>query len=148
MMLTQNNMNALKAKDLNPHLFVAEYNAFEDPVIREFVNEWQEFFKVAACTVFIYIAYGFGLSLFGWTVTVLWPFFQEWIEIICMVSSISVTVMFLKLIHDETEQVDTYIGKLKAELADKDAIIAELELKLANIDSDSDSDYDPDVDEY
>lgn len=146
-MLTEINMNALNAKNLNPHLFVAEYNVFEDPVICEFVSEWQEFFKILACAVFIYIAYGAGLCLFGWTVTTLWPFFQEWIEIICMVSSISVTVMFLKWIHDETEQVDTYIGKLKAELAAKDAIIAELELKLA-YDSDSDSDYDPDVDEY
>ena len=70
-----------------------------------------------------------------------------------MVSSTAVTAMFLKWIHDETEESDAYIVKLKADLAAKNAIIAELELKLAianslNSDSDSDSDYDPDLDEY
>ena len=166
-MLTQNNMNALndvpvKAKDLNPHLFVG----VEDPVIREFLNEHQEFLKVAVWTVFMYIAYSAVLLFFGWSVTTLWPFINEWIEIICMVSSTAVTAMFLKWIHDETEEADTYIVKLKAKLAAKDAIIAELELKLNYNDSDNnyndsdnndsdnndsdnnDSDYDPDLDEY
>jgi len=150
MMLTQINMNALnnvpqvEAKinrnNLNPHLFVG----VEDPFILEFVY-------VAACTAFIYIAYGVALCLFGWTVTTLWPLFQEWIEIIFMISSTAVTAMFLKWIHDETEEADTYIVKLKNELAAKNAIISELEMKLAianSLNSDSDSDYDPDLDEY
>jgi hypothetical protein len=63
--------------------------------------------------------------------------------------------MFLKWIHEETELADQYIVKLKADLAAKDAIIAELKLALEESskknledDSDSDSDYDPDLDEY
>ena len=134
-MLTQINMNnvpQMNAKDLNPHLFVG----VQDPVIRAFVNEWQEFFKVLTCTLFIYIAYGIALCLFGWSVTALWPLINEWIEIICMVSSTALTVMFLKWIHEESEHADAYISKLKADLAAKNAIIRELELKL---DSDNDS---------
>ena len=152
-MLAQNNMTNVpqveaKGRELNPHLFVG----VEDPVINEFLNEHQEFLKVAAWTVFMYIAYSAVLVFFGWSVTMLWPFINEWIEIICMVSSTAVTAMFLKWIHDETEEADTYIVNLKAKLAAKDAIIAELELKLAesnnDSDSDSDSDYDPELDEY
>jgi len=144
MMFTNINMNALndvphveaKLKNLNPHLFVT----MEDPVIHEFIEKIPEFVYVAACTAFIYIAYGVALCLFGWSVTTIWPFIQEWIEIICMISSISMTAMFLKWIHDETEEADTYIVKLKAELAAKNAIIAELEMKLADsLDSNSDS---------
>ena len=174
MMLTQINMNnvpQMNAKDLNPHLFVG----VQDPVIRAFVNEWQEFFKVLTCTLFIYIAYGIALCLFGWSVTALWPLINEWIEIICMVSSTALTVMFLKWIHEESEHADAYISKLKADLAAKNAIIRELELKLDSDndsndndyndsndndsndndsndndsnDNDPDSDYDPDLDEY
>ena len=174
-MLTQINMNALndvpqfeaKGRELNPHMFVGEYNVFEDPVINEFVNEWKEFFKVLVYTVVLYITYGAGLCLLGWSVTALWPLINEWIEIIFMVSSTAVTAMFLKWIHDETEEADAYIVKLKADLAAKNAIIAELELKLASVsdsdseidsleseteslesDDNSDSDYDPDLDEY
>ena len=163
-MLTQINMNnvpQMNAKDLNPHLFVG----VQDPVIRAFVNEWQEFFKVLTCTLFIYIAYGIALCLFGWSVTALWPLINEWIEIICMVSSTALTVMFLKWIHEESEHADAYISKLKADLAAKNAIIRELELKLDSDndsndndyndsndndsnDNDPDSDYDPDLDEY
>ena len=165
MMFANINMNdvpvtAGKVKDFNPHMFVGEYNAFEDPVISEFVNEWVEFFKVFVCTVAVYIAYTIVLCLFGWSVTTIWPFIQEWIEIICMISSISVTAMFLKWIHDENEETDSYIVKLKTELAAKNAIIAELEIKLdsvsdsksetdsLNSDDDNDSDYDPELDEY
>jgi len=147
-MLAQNNMNNVpqfeaKGRDLNPHLFVG----IQDPVINEFLNEHQEFLKVAAWTVFMYIAYAAVFIFFGWSVITFWPFINEWIEIICMVSSTAVTAMFLKWIHDETEEADAYIVKLKAKLAAKDAIIAELEMKLAS-DSDSDSDYDPELDEY
>jgi hypothetical protein len=88
-------------------------------------------------------------------VTTFWTLIQEWIEIICAVTSIATTAMFLKWIHEETELADQYIVKLKADLAAKDAIIAELKLALEESskknledDSDSDSDYDPDLDEY
>ena len=139
-MLTQINMNnvpQMNAKDLNPHLFVG----VQDPVIRAFVNEWQEFFKVLTCTLFIYIAYGIALCLFGWSVTALWPLINEWIEIICMVSSTALTVMFLKWIHEESEHADAYISKLKADLAAKNAIIRELELKLDSDNDSNDNDY-------
>jgi hypothetical protein len=103
----------------------------------------------------LHIAYGFALCLFGLMVTTLWPLIQEWIEVICVVTSTATTAMFLKWIHDDTEMADQYIVKLKAELAAKDSIIAELKLvvdesskKNLEEDSDSDSDYDPDLDEY
>lgn len=156
-MLAQINMNnvpQMNVKDLNPHLFVG----VQDPVIREFING-------ISYTAFMYITYSVALCLFAWSVTTLWPLINEWIEIICMVSSTAVTVMFLKWIHEESEEADAYISKLKADLAAKNAIIRELELKLDNSDNDnndndsdnnndsndnddSDSDYDPDLDEY
>ena len=141
-----NNVPQMNAKDVNTHLFVG----VQDPVIREFING-------ISYTTFIYIAYSVALCLFGWSVTTLWPLINEWIEIICMVSSTALTVMFLKWIHEESEEADAYISKLKADLAAKNAIIRELELKLDNSDNDNDSDndnndndsdYDPDLDEY
>ena len=54
---------------------------------------------------------------------------NEWVEIAFMVSSISVTIMFLKMIHDDNENMDSFITRLKADLADRDAVIAELTKK-------------------
>ena len=101
----------------------------------------------------LHIAYGFALCLIGLMVTTFWTLIQEWIEVVCAVTSITTTAMFLKWIHDDTEMADQYILKLKAELAAKDSIIAELKLvaeesSKKNLEEDSDSDYDPDEDEY
>ena len=49
--------------------------------------------------------------------------------------------MFLKWIHEESEHADAYISKLKADLAAKNAIIRELELKLDSDNDSNDNDY-------
>ena len=171
MMFTNANMNAynnvalknagLKNQDLmkNANMYVGD-NILEDPVIQEFISQipnWiSEGFhtaKMITLTLLLYFTYGLTLCLFGLMVITFWPLFLEWIEIICAVTSIATTAMFLKWIHEETELADQYIVKLKADLAAKDAIITELKLALEesskkNLEDDSDSDYDPDEDEY
>ena len=185
-MFTNANMNdyndaALKNDvNKNVNMYIGD-NFLEDPIIQEFITQIPVWFASAlsvfgmfSLTILLHVAYGVVLCLFGWTVTMLWPLFQEWIEIICAITSIATTATFLRLIYDETEIADQYIIKIKAELAAKDAIIAELKLALleaesasenlededsdfeSNADSDSDfesnadsdSDYDPDLDEY
>ena len=170
MMFTNANMNAynnmpLMNEDLdkNANMYVGE-NILEDPVIQEFINKIPGWFadglyaaKMITLALILHIAYGFALCLFGLMVTTFWTLIQEWIEVVCAVTSIATTAMFLKWIHDDTEMADQYILKLKAQLAEKDTIIAELKLVAEesavkkNLDadsSDSDSDYDPDEDEY
>jgi hypothetical protein len=143
----------------NANMYVGD-NILEDPVIQEFINQipnWiSEGFhsaKMLTLTLLLHFTYGLTFCLFGLMVITFWPLIQEWIEVICAVTSIATTAMFLKWIHEETELADQYIVKLKADLAAKDAIIAELKLALEesskkNLEDDSDSDYDPDLDEY
>ena len=149
--------------DKNANMYVGD-NILEDPIVQEFINKIPGWFadslyvaKMFLFAVLFHIAYGVALIGFGWLVTTLWPLFQEWIEIICAVTSIATTAMFLKWIHDDTEMADQYIVRLKAELTARDASIAELKLALNTAenlvaslvdDDDSDSDYDPDLDEY
>ena len=173
MMFTNANMNAYNnmplrneglnnaAFDKNANMYVGE-NILEDPVIQEFINKIPGWFadglyvaKMFLFAVLLHFTYGLALCLFGLMVTTFWPLFLEWIEIICAVTSIATTAMFLKWIHDDTEMADQYIARLKAELAARDGIIEELKLALnaaenlvASLDEDSDSDYDPDLDEY
>jgi hypothetical protein len=170
-MFTNANMNAynnvplmnagLKNDGLNKNanMYVGD-NILEDPVIQEFINKIPGWFaegfyavKMITLALVLHIAYGFALCLFGLMVTTFWTLIQEWIEVVCAVTSITTTAMFLKWIHDDTEMADQYILKLKAELAAKDSIIAELKLvaeesSKKNLEEDSDSDYDPDEDEY
>ena len=147
--------------DKNANMYVGD-NILEDPIIQEFINQIPGWFseglyaaKMITLTVLLHFTYGLSLCLFGLTVTTFWPLFQEWIEVICAVTSIATTAMFLKWIHDDTEMADQYIVKLKAELTARDSIIEELKLALnaaeslvTSLDEDSDSDYDPDLDEY
>lgn len=187
-MFTNANMNAynnvpLKNQDLmkNANMYVGD-NIFEDPVIQEIINQIPGWFaegfyaaKMITLTLLLHFTYGLAICLFGLMVATFWTFIQEWIEVICAVTSIATTAMFLKWIHDDTEMADQYIVKLKAELAAKDAIIAELKLALSRAeenskkktvaildedlddfershaecsDAEDDSDYDPDLDEY
>jgi len=203
MMLTHININAANDVPIkNAHMFVGEYNIIEDPVIHEFINNILDIVsilynavKMLSFVVFVHFAYGCSLCLFGWLITTLWTVGrefivgQEWndwwewivyhevIEILFAVSSIAVTATFLKLIHDDNEKRDDFVGKLKADLAAKDKIIEDLNNKLdgetewediddeeeddeddvsldeddASLDEDDDdcdSDYDPDEDEY
>ena len=160
MMFTNANMNAynnmplmnggLNNRDLdkNANMYVGD-NILEDPVIQEIINKIPGWFaeglyavKMITLALVLHIAYGFALCLFGLMVTTFWTLIQEWIEVVCAVTSIATTAMFLKWIHDDTEMADQYIAKLKAELAAKDSIIAELKLAL----SETKSDYD--LDEY
>jgi hypothetical protein len=131
--------------DKNVNMYVGD-NILDDPVIKEFISLIPDWFdetlyvvKISIVTLVIWITYGYALCLFGLLVTTFWPLFQEWIEVICAVISIATTVTFLKWIHDDTEMADQYIIKLKAELAAKDAIIAELKkaslVNLKNNDS-------------
>jgi hypothetical protein len=154
----------------NANMYVGD-NILEDPVIQEFINKIPGWFadglyalKMITLTLLLHFIYGLMLCLFGLMVTTFWTLIQEWIEIICAVTSIATTAMFLKWIHDETDLTDQYIVKLKAELAAKDTIIAELKLvalsaaaenldedldsEISGAEDDSDSDYDPDLDEY
>lgn len=174
MMFTNANMNAynnvplmnagLKNDDLNKNvnMYVGD-NILEDPVVQEFINKIPGWFAEGLCSVkmftlslLLHFTYGLTLCLFGLMVTTFWTLIQEWIEVICAVTSIATTAMFLKWIHDDTELADQYIVKLKTELAAKDTIIAELKLALSraeenskkSLEDDSDSDYDPDLDEY
>jgi hypothetical protein len=170
-MFTNANMNAynnvplmnagLKNEGLNKNanMYVGD-NILEDPVIQEFISQIPGWFadglyaaKMFTLTLLLHFTYGLTFCLFGLMVITFWPLFLEWIEVICAVTSIATTAMFLKWIHEETELSDQYIVKLKADLAAKDAIIAELKLALEesskkNLEDDSDSDYDPDLDEY
>ena len=169
-MFTNANMNAYNNMPLNrdlnknANMYVGD-NILEDPVIQEFINKIPGWVadglyavKMITLALILHIAYGFALCLFGLIVTTCWTLIQEWIEVICVVTSTATTAMFLKWIHDDTEMADQYILKLKAELATKDAIITELKLVAEETskknldadssDSDSDSDYDPDEDEY
>ena len=178
MMFTNANMNAYnnmplnRDLDKNANMYVGD-NILEDPVIQEFINKIPGWVadglyavKMITLALILHIAYGFALCLFGLIVTTCWTLIQEWIEVICIVTSTATTAMFLKWIHDDTETADQYILKLKAELATKDSIITELKLALSgaeesgadlsaaeesskkNLEDDSDSDYDPDLDEY
>ena len=143
----------------NANMYVGD-NILEDPVIQEFINKIPGWFadglyalKMITLTLLLHFIYGLMLCLFGLMVTTFWTLIQEWIEVVCAVTSIATTAMFLKWIHDDTEMADQYILKLKAELAAKDTIIAELKLvaeesSKKNLKDDSDSDYDPDEDEY
>ena len=143
----------------NANMYVGD-NILEDPVIQEFISQIPGWFadgfhsaKMLTLTLLLHFTYGLTFCLFGLMVITFWPLIQEWIEVICAVTSIATTAMFLKWIHEETELADQYIVKLKADLAAKDAIIAELKLALEesskkNLEDDSDSDYDPDLDEY
>jgi hypothetical protein len=54
---------------------------------------------------------------------------QEWLQLAFIVWSIVCGWGVLKFANDMDERVDNYIMKLKAELAEKDAIIAELSSK-------------------
>jgi hypothetical protein len=174
MMFTNTNMAAhnnlpLMNRDLkneglnkNANMYVGD-NILDDPVIQEFISQIPVWFteglytvKMITLTLLLHFTYGLTLCLFGLMVTTFWTLIQEWIEVICAVTSTATTAMFLKWIHDDTELADQYIVKLKAELAAKDTIIAELKLALSraeesskkNLEDDSDSDYDPDLDEY
>ena len=166
MMFTNTNMAAHNNMPLNneglnknANMYVGD-NILEDPVIQEFINQIPGWFaeglytlKMITLTLLLHFTYGLTLCLFGLMVTTFWTLIQEWIEVICAVTSIATTAMFLKWIHDDTELADQYIVKLKADLAVKDTIIAELKLALEenskkNLKNDSDSDYDPDLDEY
>jgi hypothetical protein len=169
-MFTNTNMNAYNnmplkngelnnaVLDKNANMYVGD-NILEDPIIQDFINQIPGWFseglyavKMITLTLVLYFTYGLALCLFGLTVTTFWPLIQEWIEVICAVTSIATTATFLKWIYDDTEMADQYIVKLKAELAARDDIIAELKLALieaeSKLDTDSDSDYDPDLDEY
>ena len=144
--------------DKNANMYVGE-NILEDPIVQEFINQIPGWFAVAKMFLFavlLHFTYGLALCLFALMIITFWPLFLEWIEVICAVTSIATTVMFLKWIHDDTEMADQYIIRLKAELTARDTIIAELKLALNAAESlvaeleadDSDSDYDPDLDEY
>ena len=172
-MFTNPNMNAYNDVALkndvnkNVNMYVGN-NILDDPIIQEFITQIPVWFasglsviSMFSLVALFHVAYGVVLVMFGWIVTTLWPLFNEWIEIICAVTSIATTATFLKLIYDETEIADQYIVKLKADLAAKNAIIAELKLAAKSAsenleddvsdfesNADSDSDYDPDKDEY
>jgi len=95
---------------------------------------------------------------------------QEWLQIAVIVSSIAATLCTLYFANDMDDRIDNCILKLKAELAEKDAIILKLSADIKNLDikeektnwetssdiysdneeddDDNDSDYDPEDDEY
>lgn len=189
-----NNANDV-IKTSNAHMFVAPINIDETNNNNNIIKRTIEFsarlliayisFQILS---FIFISFvsvltiSFGLfsGLFGWMFNLLWSNLnegQQWLEIAFMVSSISVTATFLKLIHDENVSTDNYIDKMKADLAAKNALIVELTKiveELKNLDKDNldeeyneeddwetissssiddeedndDSDYDPEEDEY
>lgn len=160
---TANNFNNANdfIKTSHAHMFVAPIN--NDDEANNIIKSTIEFFAriLIAYSSFkmlsfilvgfmstLTISFGLGFSIFGWMFNLLWDNLtegQQWIEIACMVSSISVTAIFLKLIHDENITTDNYIDKLKADLAAKDAMIVELTKiveDLNNLDEDLDNKYD------
>jgi hypothetical protein len=158
-----NNANAFDVtKNLNAHMFVAPINNVDDA--NNIIKSTIEFcarvliaytsFKILSFILFgfasaLTISFGFSFKLFAWMFNMLWDNLtegQQWIEIAFMVSSIAVTAAFLKLIHDENMSTDNYIDKLKAQLAAKDAMIAQLSSLLEELKDIKDEDADADAD--
>ena len=155
-MLANININALNNVPVNgaianPHLFVGEYNVFDDPVIREF-NEWTKNIftlvqKIAIVAV-IYLAYAYLIYLSGLFLIFIWFKTREWITHIFITLSVILFAYFIKSIYDEREDTEIYMEKLKAKIDAKDALIAKLEKQITLLKDLSDSDYDPELDEY
>lgn len=164
-----NNANDV-IKTSNAHMFVAPIN--NDDNNNNIIKRTIEFaarmliayisfqilsFMIVSFVSALTISFGLFSGLFGWMFNLLWSNLnegQQWLEIAFMVSSVSVTATFLKLIHDENITTDNYIDKMKADLAAKNALIIELtkiveELKDLDkgLDKDLDKDMDKDADE-
>lgn len=164
-----NNANDV-IKTSNAHMFVAPINnddnnnniikrtiEFAARVLIAYISFQILSFMIVSFVSALTISFGLFSGLFGWMFNLLWSNLnegQQWLEIAFMVSSVSVTATFLKLIHDENITTDNYIDKMKADLAAKNALIIELtkiveELKDLDkgLDKDLDKDMDKDADE-
>ena len=166
-----NNANDV-IKTSNAHMFVAPINNNDENNNNNVIKRIIEFaarvliayisfqilsFMIVSFVSALTISFGMFSGLFGWMFNLLWSNLnegQQWLEIAFMVSSVSVTATFLKLIHDENITTDNYIDKMKADLAAKNALIIELtkiveELKDLDkgLDKDMDKDLDKDADE-
>ena len=162
-----NNANDV-IKTSNAHMFVAPINndennnnnvikrtiEFAARVLIAYISFQILSFILVSFVSVLAISFGLFSGLFGWMFNLLWSNLnegQQWLEIAFMVSSISVTATFLKLIHDENITTDNYIDKMKADLAAKNALIVELTKiveELKDLDKNLDLDDENLDDEY
>lgn len=110
---------------------VVDYNVFSSEglktsmaITHKFVGAFKYLFMVVVVDLFWNIIAGLNWS---------WSFLNQhatYVEIAFMVTSIMVTCMFLKMIHEDSEKQDEHISKIRAIMDDKDKIISELRFRL------------------